>query len=143
MAYAATGLPPWPSNANPYAFRSSAPFFAGSGRFEVEVLLPPGKHEYKFVVNGDTWLQDNEVYCDWGEFSLFFTELSRAWASVLAQPDAVLGLAPSTGKIGGYRAALIEKIDDWQNDVNEMLADRYDEFEEDGMEARLKCTAGG
>ena len=38
------------------------------------------------------------------------------------------------------RAALIEKIDDWQNDVNEMLADRYDEFEEDGMEARLECT---
>ena len=94
-------------------------------------------------INDDTWLQDNEVYCDWSEFSLFFTELSRAWASVLAQPDAVLGLAPSTGKIGGYRAALIEKIDDWQNDVNEMLADRYDEFEEDGMEARLKCTAGG
>mmetsp|Transcript_1398 Transcript_1398/g.5718 ORF Transcript_1398/g.5718 Transcript_1398/m.5718 type:complete len:398 (+) Transcript_1398:2720-3913(+) len=29
LAYAATGLPPWPSNANPYAFRSSAPFFAG------------------------------------------------------------------------------------------------------------------
>jgi hypothetical protein len=91
-------------------------------------------------INDDTWLQDNEVYCDWSEFSLFFTELSRAWASVLAQPDAVLGLAPSTGKVGGYRAALIEKIDDWQNDVNEMLADRYDEFEEDGMEARLDCT---
>mmetsp|Transcript_5754 Transcript_5754/g.26573 ORF Transcript_5754/g.26573 Transcript_5754/m.26573 type:complete len:707 (-) Transcript_5754:50-2170(-) len=31
LAYAATGLPPWPSNANPYGFRSSAPFFAFFG----------------------------------------------------------------------------------------------------------------
>lgn len=43
----------WRKDATPLAE-------SGSGRFEVEVLLPPGKHEYKFVVNGDTWLQDKE-----------------------------------------------------------------------------------
>ncbi|MDF1665458.1 MAG: alpha amylase N-terminal ig-like domain-containing protein, partial [Planctomycetota bacterium] len=29
-----------------------------SGVYEVEIELPFGKHEYKFVLNGGTWLQD-------------------------------------------------------------------------------------
>ncbi len=36
---------------------------SGTGKFSVSLLLPPGEHEYKFVVNGE-WHVDPEC-TDW------------------------------------------------------------------------------
>ena len=90
-------------------------------------------------INDDTWLQDQEEYCDWDTFADYFSTLTATWQAVLAQSDGVLGLAPPRGKPGGYRADLLKLLSDWENDVNETLTS-YDEFAEDGVPARLKAT---
>ena len=50
-----------------------------------------------------SWLTDNEVYCQWDEFGGFFSGISDTWRTVLAQPDEDLGVAHEAGVRGGYR----------------------------------------
>lgn len=80
-----------------------------------------------YMQGDDGWLCDQEVYCDWPEFKRVFTRISFAWKTLLAQSDAVLGLAPSLGRTGGYRAALREILGAWEKATNATLEETFDE----------------
>ena len=90
-------------------------------------------------INDDTWLLDQEEYCEWDDFESYFTALSATWQRVLAQPDDVLGLAPPRGKPEGYRVDLLRLLSGWETEVNDTLAE-YDEFADGGKPARLTAT---
>ena len=63
--------------------------------------------------------QDNEVH-DVPEFDLFFKDFSRAWKSVLAQSDQVLGL-----KDEKYRSEVKELLQRFKKSTNETLKQKY------------------
>ena len=77
----------------------------------------------------DGWLRDQEEYCEWGAFAAWFADASKAWQSVLAQPDGALGLAPARGRqeAGHYRGVLMKEISAWEVEVNGTLDEMFGE----------------
>jgi hypothetical protein len=74
-------------------------------------------------------------------FASFFSDYSAAWQTVLEQSDEALGIAPSIGLAGGYRAELLEMLGNWEYSVNNILRNSFDEqFAEDGIKVRLKIV---
>ena len=90
-------------------------------------------------INDDTWLRDQEEYCDWDSFEGYFSALSATWQALLAKDDATLGLTPPRGKMGGYREDLLKLLSGWESDVNDIL-EEHDEFADEGSPARLRAT---
>ena len=69
----------------------------------------------------DGWLLENEAHLEEASWRQLFDDLSAAWRAVLAQGDAVLGLAPEGGKAAGYRPKLLALLADWQAETNVAL----------------------
>merc|ERR1712194_480546 len=92
-----------------------------------------------FTNQDDAWLCDQEIYCDWKQFSYFFTSVSAAWKAVLASNDAVLGLAPAAGRPGGYRARLLAMLKGWQRKTNATLEEVFDDHV---PHAKRNCRPG-
>mmetsp|Transcript_26927 Transcript_26927/g.67550 ORF Transcript_26927/g.67550 Transcript_26927/m.67550 type:complete len:104 (+) Transcript_26927:2137-2448(+) len=92
----------------------------------------------------DSWLRDQEEYCNWDSFEQWFTDLSEAWQSVLEQDDKVLGLVRERGRqeVGHYRGFILSLLSKWETEVNEILDECFSEFAdmEDGKEAKLFAT---
>jgi len=87
------------------------------------------------------WLRDQEEYCEWDSFAQWFADLSRAWQTVLAEPDGALGLASARGRkeVGHYRGVLLRMLTEWEQEVNETL-EEFEEFAEGGKKAKLTAT---
>ena len=87
------------------------------------------------------WLRDQEEYCEWDEFAQWFADVSKAWQTVLAESDGVLGLAPSRGRkeAGHYRGVLMGLLKKWEEEVNEAL-DEYNDDVEGDKKAKLTAT---
>lgn len=91
-----------------------------------------------FASYDEDWIRDQEIYCEFGDFSGWFSDYSKAWLDVLGKSDAQLGLAVAGGKEGGYRSVLRDMLDDWEKETNEILRDTFDEAADDEMRARVR-----
>jgi len=79
-----------------------------------------------FVVEEDCWLMNSGAASSWPEFAAFFENVSFAWAAVLREDDATLGLAPADGRAGGYRARILGMLLKWQRATNKELEANFD-----------------
>jgi len=91
-----------------------------------------------FASYDDDWIRDQEIYCEFGDFSGWFSDYSKAWMDVLGKSDAQLGLAVAGGKEGGYRGVLREMLENWEKETNELLRGTFDEAADDEMRARVR-----
>jgi len=91
-----------------------------------------------FASYDDDWIRDQEIYCEFGDFSGWFSDYSMAWMNVLGKSDAQLGLAVAGGKEGGYRGVLREMLEKWEKETNELLRGTFDEAADDEMRARVR-----
>jgi len=83
------------------------------------------------------WIHDQEVYCDFEDFSGWFSDYSKAWLDVLGKSDSQLGLAVARGKEGGYRGVLRNMLEKWEKETNEELRE-FDRFAGDEGKARVR-----
>lgn len=72
-----------------------------------------------FTLRRDAWLQQAGLHP--AELCSYLRHLSSAWASVLAQGDGVLGLAPRAGRPGGYRPRLRALLQSWQERIHHAI----------------------
>jgi hypothetical protein len=74
------------------------------GAFGGELVLAKGRHEYKFVINGDTWIPDpdNPLKTTGYENSILLAgvDLNAGGANQLVARAAVVAHPPDAGQAG-------------------------------------------
>ena len=61
------------------------------------------------------------------EFPDWFRRISKLWRAFFEQNDQVLGLAPASGRAGGYRQRLYVELQKWQKAKFDLILN-YDGF---------------
>ena len=77
----------------------------------------------------DSWIHDQEIYCEFDIFSGWFSDYSAAWRTLLSKTDKELGFNCNV-KPGGYREFIEDLIRTWEKETNQTLQ-RFDEFAEE------------
>lgn len=92
--------------------------------------LAPALGVLQFVLLEDCWLTDQLVHLSQPVlFRTFFCTLSEVWKALLAQSDEDLGIEEPDGLFAGtYRSRLIAVLEEWEEETNLILTQRFDSF---------------
>lgn len=93
-----------------------------------------------YMHTDDGWLRDQEVWCNWKEFSSFFSSISQAWKTLLSHSDARLGLASSGASCRSYRGRLLKMLQSWESETNSTLEEVFDEHEAKAKPRKVRVT---
>ena len=111
----------------------------GTGTWKVVVPLDPGRYEYKYVVNGGTWMADPDNPVTGGDYGNSIVEVgpdgslvTTTAAAPPAQPSgtAVRSNTPLNTRvvIGGFFRMLLESTDDQMTDERLRIDRPQDQF---------------
>lgn len=122
---------------------SSTPLTKGEGgKWSVVVPVSPGRHEYKFVVNGGTWVTDPDNPVTGGDYGNSIVEVApdgslataataaSAGTALLPSGTAVRSNTPAQSRVvlGGFFRLLMESTDAQPNDARLRIDRPRDQF---------------